>query len=299
MSKFSLRGVQIQRNKVMKKLLLRKEKLAKRQRRFAKRNASQALKNKQSKAKKRIDEKRIKKSNARYTTGRIDSLNINSTTFSSLFICNENYYVERLKTQRSHDVYRCKELFGKSFLNKTKSGKLVCPFREIDAIHCYTGVVLPMKLHVKNKNSPTVEFAGLARRNKREDDLKSALLEIAPYAQDGIIKRIDIAIDVDIRIQSKVHKALARTRVAERYKNSIYYKTPNEGKRNPIVNIVIYDKGKKEGFNLDKKLIRMEFQFSSGFFPKITLRNIDKAIMKIEKRMKKDTGLNIKVQPLL
>jgi len=283
----------------MKKLLLRKEKLVKRQRRFAKRNASLALKNKQSKVKRRINAKRIKKSNARYTIGRIDSLNINSTTFSSLFIHNGNYYVERLKTQRSHDVHRCKELFGKSFLNKTKSGKLVCPFREINAIHCHTGVVLPMKLHVKNKNSPTVEFAGLARRNKREDDLKSTLLEIAPFVQDGIIKRIDVAVDVDRRIQSKVRKSLTRTRVAEVHKNSVYYKTPKEGKRNPIVNIIVYDKGKKERLKLDKKLIRMEFQFSSGYFPKITLKNIDKAIEKIEKRINRDTGLNIKVQPLL
>ena len=283
----------------MKKNMIKKQNLLQRQRRFAKRNAYLILKDKRSKAKKRIDEKRVKKSNARYTSARIDSLNINSKIFSSLFIHSKDYKVVNLKTKGYHDTARCRKLFGKTFLNKTETGRLVCPFLEIDAVFCSSGVVLPMKLHALHKNSPTLEFAGLARYDKREDDLKSVLFEIYPFVKDAIIKRIDISIDVDGRVQSRVHKALTRTRVARREKNSIYYKTRKEGKRNAVVNIVIYDKGKKERLDLDKKLMRLEFQFSSDYFQKITLENIDKAIEKIEKRINRDTGLNIKVQPLL
>lgn len=235
---------------------------------------------------------------ARYTKAIIDSINFGSPVLTSIFFHNPNYSFETIKRGQECKSHRWKTLFGGSLFNRV-NGRWVSPFYEAYAIHSHTGIAIPMKVHARNKKSPTVEFAGLHRYDKRSELLKMTLWDLFADLQDTQIKRIDVAIDVDKRVQSKVHKALTRTRVAKRYKNSTYYKTRKEGKRNPIVNIIIYDKGKKEGFNLDNKLIRMEFQFAAGYFPKITLRNIDQAIEKIEKRMKRDTGLNIKVCPLL
>ena len=235
---------------------------------------------------------------ARYTKAIIDSINFGSPVLTSIFFHNPNYSFETIKRGQECKSHRWKTLFGGSLFNRV-NGRWVSPFYEAYAIHSHTGIAIPMKVHARNKKSPTVEFAGLHRYDKRSELLKMTLWDLFADLQDTQIKRIDVAIDVDKRVQSKVHKALTRTRVAKRYKNSTYYKTRKEGKRNPIVNIIIYDKGKKEGFNLDNKLIRMEFQFAAGYFPKITLRNIDQAIEKIEKRMTRDTGINMKDCPLL
>lgn len=234
---------------------------------------------------------------ARVTKGVIDSINLSSPILTSVFIHNKNYSSETIKRGKTCNSYRWKNLFGGSLFNKV-NGKWMSPFSEAYAIHNHIGATIPMKIHVRSKESPTIEFAGLQRYDKRAELLKMTLWDLWHNLQETQIKRIDIAIDVNERVQSKVHKALTRTRIAKRYKNSVYYKTPREKKKNTRVNIVIYDKGKKEGLKLDNKLIRMEFQFYSGFFQKITLKNIDKAIEKIEKRMKRDTGLNIKVCPL-
>jgi len=242
--------------------------------------------------------KYVKNTKVRYTKATIDSINFSSPLLTSIFFHNENYSFETIKRGKMCNNYRWKSLFGGSLFNKV-NGRWVSPFTEAYAIHNHIGATIPLKIHARNKKSPTVEFAGLHRYDRRSELLKMTLWDLFPSLQDTQIKRIDVAIDVDKRVQSKVHKALTRKRIAKRYKNSIYYKTQKEGKRNPIVNIIIYDKGKKEGFKLDNKLIRLEFQFAAGYFPKITLRNIDQAITKIEKRMKRDTGLNIKVCPLL
>lgn len=234
---------------------------------------------------------------ARCTKGIIDSINLGSPLLTSVFFHNPNYRFETIKRGKECNTSRWRTLFGGSLFNKV-NGQWRSPFTEAYAIHNHIGATIPMKIHARSKKSQTVEFAGLHRYDRRSELLKMTLWDLFPNVQDTQIKRIDVAIDVDKRVQSKVHKALTRTRVAKRYKNSVYYKTQKEGKRNNVVNIVIYDKGKKEGFNLDNKLIRMEFQFLAPFFPKMTLKDIDKAMAKIEKRMQRDTGLNIKVCPL-
>lgn len=233
----------------------------------------------------------------RYTKGVIDSINFSSPILTSVFLHNQNYRFERIKRGNEYNNYRWKTLFGGSLFNRV-NGRLMSPFSEAYAIHSHTGVSIPMKFHTRNRKSPTIEFAGLHRYDRRSELLKMTLWDLFPSLQETEINRIDIAIDVNKRVQSKVHKSLTRTRVAKKYKNSVYYKTHSEKKRNPNVNIIIYDKGKKEGLCLENKLIRMEFQFSSSYLKKITLRNMDKAIDLIEKRMKRDTGLNIKVCPL-
>ena len=251
-----------------------------------------------NKIKKIINEKRAEKTNARYTIAHIDSLNLCSPVLSSFFINNDNYKVECLKNKSKHDTGKCLEYFGDTFLNETKEGKCVCPFVEIDAIMCHQKIMIPMKLHARSKKSPTVEFAGLKRYDDRADTLKMVLCEVSPYVQDSIIKRIDIAIDFVGRIPNKVHKGLVRRRTVHKEGTTRYYKTRGEGKRNPAVNIIAYDKGKKENLQLEKKLLRLEYQFLAPFIGKVMLKDIDELIKKIERRINKDTLLNIKVLPL-
>ena len=59
------------------------------------------------------------------------------------------------------------------------------------------------------------------------------------------------------------------------------------------MDIVIYDKAFQAGFGKD--LMRLEFRFKSGFIGNVTFGDIEDLFLKIEKTVKRLTGLGIKI----
>ena len=118
--------------------------------------------------------------------------------------------------------------------------------------------------------------------------------ELESQLQYTRIMRIDIAIDYEGNIPRSIIKVLSKTREPFQYGNTTYYKTVKEKKTNTKMNIIIYDKAHKE--KLDCPLHRLEFSFRTPYFNKITLNDLDLAIKKMEKSIKKATGLTVKIE---
>ena len=110
--------------------------------------------------------------------------------------------------------------------------------------------------------------------------------------------RVDVAIDYK-RFPTKVQERILKSRYSlekEEWINGKYYKTYKEKKTNSYINIVIYDKGIKEG--LDYSLMRLEFSFRGSYFNGLHLKDIDKAIKKMEKSIKKIAGIDVKIESI-
>ena len=60
------------------------------------------------------------------------------------------------------------------------------------------------------------------------------------------------------------------------------------------MNIIIYDKALKEKLNYP--LQRVEFSFRTPYFNKMTLDDLDLIIKKMEKSIKKATGLTVRIE---
>jgi hypothetical protein len=140
-----------------------------------------------------------------------------------------------------------------------------------------------------------LEWAGLHGYNERSKLLKVHLKELWSQLQHTKIVRVDIAIDWE-KIPYKVFKALQANREPFKWFNSTYFKTAKERKKNYYINIVAYDKAKKE--NLPEPMERLEFSFGSVFFKDMTLKDLPKAIEKMEKSIKKKIGVTVKITPL-
>jgi len=236
------------------------------------------------------------RTNKRYTNARVDSINLNSNILTSHFFYDDKYVIDTIKVGNRCDNYVWRKAFGKSLHNKLANGKWISPYTEAHIVNSHLGCILPMKIHNRNKGVPTIEFAGLERYDERSKLLKMTLQDLVPLLQDAKIKRLDICIDVEKRVQSKVHSSLRKKRVAKRKKNITYYHTcEGEFQRNQYIDISVYNKGQKEGLKLDYKLFRIEFSFGSLYLKNTRLRDIDALIKKIEKTISKFTSLNIKV----
>ena len=62
------------------------------------------------------------------------------------------------------------------------------------------------------------------------------------------------------------------------------------------MDIKIYNKQMQA--KLDYPLYRLEFVFKSSYFKKLLLKDIEMAYKKIEKSIKKATGLSVKIEPI-
>ncbi|WP_309499699.1 hypothetical protein [Sulfurovum sp.] len=60
------------------------------------------------------------------------------------------------------------------------------------------------------------------------------------------------------------------------------------------MDIKIYNKAHQA--KLDYPLMRLEFVFKSGYIKKLQFRDIETAYQKIEKTIKKATGLSVKIE---
>jgi len=228
----------------------------------------------------------------RFKKVNIDSLNLADEHFISLFISNEDYSIETVKSQSEFKPKVWKDTFNKSLTRNIVRA---------DIIHTYLGLTLPLKTQSRNQKMQVLEFAGLQGYNERSKLLHVHLKELWSQLQHTRLIRVDIAIDWE-KIPSKVFKALQANREPFKWFNSTYFKTAKEGKKNYYINIIAYDKvekARKAGitFPLDK-LERLEFSFNGAFFKDMYLKDLPKAIKKMEKAIKKKIGITVKILPL-
>ena len=217
----------------------------------------------------------------------IDSLNLSDMHMESLFIADENYEIEIVKSKFCFYPEVWSTAFKKSLTRNILEAKI---------IHSYLGLKLPLKIFGVTKKSQTLELAGLYGYNERSQLLRQTFIELAPRLQESKIKRIDIALDYGGAIPNKVIKAIKKTRKLKEFKNTTYYKTAKEKKTNPMMDIKIYNKDKKD--KLGFPLMRLEFVFKGSYFKGITLKEIDKLFPKIEKTIKRITGVSVKIQAI-
>ena len=221
-----------------------------------------------------------------------DSLNLSSLAMESVFIHHEDYTIDAVKTRSvfNHSVFTPRvwsKAFGKALTQYIIEAKI---------IHTYLGLKLPLKTFAVTPLSQTVEFAGLHGYNERSQLLMQILRELWSPLQYTRVTRIDIAIDYDCKIPTRIIKALSKTREPFRYGNTTYYKTAKEKKTNQRMDIKIYNKQIQA--KLDYPLYRLEFVFKGNYFNKLLLKDITTAYTKMEKSIKKATGLSVKIEAI-
>jgi len=216
----------------------------------------------------------------------IDSLNISTNSFEKLFL-SDNFIIQ---TAKSQGIFEPKLWFGE--FGQLLQRHVV----EAKIVFTVTGITLPLKRFSANPSSQTLEFAGLHSYKSKSEYLHKVLKSLYSEIQHSYIKRIDIAIDFRKSIPQSVINALNKARKKFKYFDSSYFKTSGEKKSNPKINILIYDKGKKE--KLDFELWRLECSFRGNYFNKLTLREIEIAYKKMIKSIKRFTGLDITINPL-
>ncbi len=216
-----------------------------------------------------------------------DSLNLSSLSMESIFISHQDYTI---KTVKSRSVFMPKiwsTTFGKALTRNISEAKI---------IYTYLGLTLPLKTFSSKPKSQTVEFAGLHGYNERSQLLMQTLRELWSPLQYTRVTRIDIAIDFKHKIPKSIIKALSKNREPFKYGNTTYYKTAKEKKTNQRMDIKIYDK--RHQAKLDFDLMRLEFVFKGSYFTKLLFKDIDTVYKKMEKSIKKTTGLSVKIEEI-
>ena len=220
----------------------------------------------------------------RYKRAVIDSLNLSDKHIEAMFIYSQDYSIETVKSKGKFEPKRWGETFGKSLKQNIIEAKI---------IHTYLGLTLPLKTFSVTPLNQTVEFAGLHGYNERSRLLAQTLRELKSQLDYTRVMRIDVAIDYEGEIPKSIIKSLSRTREPFRHGNTTYYKTAKEKKTNRVMDIKIYNKAHKA--NLDYPLMRLEFVFKSEYLKKLLFRDIETAYKKMEKSIKKATGLSVKI----
>ena len=216
--------------------------------------------------------------------GNIDSLNLSSEAMESIFFYHQDYTTEAVKTKSVFTPKVWSRAFGKSLKRNIIEAKI---------IHTNLGLQIPLKTYAVTPHRQTVEFAGLHGYKERSTYLLQHLQELESQLHYTRVTRLDVAIDFKGAIPAGVKKQLSKIREPFRYGNTIYYKTPKEGKTNRVMDIKIYDKQIQAG--LDHPLYRLEFCFKSEYLKKVLLKDVKSVYPKMEKSIKKATGLNVKI----
>jgi len=218
--------------------------------------------------------------------GIIDSMNFSSSHLEELF-SNDDYIIETVKSVSIFEPKRWKETFKKSLTRNIIEAKI---------LHTLTGLMLPMKRYSVKQDKQTLEFAGLQGYTDKSKLLNGLLCDLYEHIQDEVLTRLDIAIDFNGKIPNRVIKALCKSRTPFKYWNTTYYKTGKEKKSNVRLNIKTYNKAKKS--NLDYELERLEFSFTSQYLKKTKIKDLENLFMKMEKSIKKLSGLEVKIYPI-
>lgn len=217
----------------------------------------------------------------------IDSLNLSGRHLESMFFYNQNYSIETVKSKTVFEPKVWSRTFGKSLTKNIIEAK---------TIHTHLGLTLPLKTFAVTPLNQTVEFAGLCGYNARSKLLVQTFRELKSQLQQSRVTRIDVAIDYRGDIPKSILKALSRTREPFRYGNTTYFKTKKEKKTNRVMDIKIYNKAHQAKLNFP--LMRLEFVFKSEYLKKLLLKDIETALKKMEKSIKKATGLSVKIESI-
>ena len=231
----------------------------------------------------------------RVKKGVIDSINLRGENLEGFFIHHEHYSVEIVKSQSVFNPKVWSDTFNKPLTRNIVRGCI---------IHTHLGLNLALKTQSRNKN-PVIEFAGLHGYNERSKLLKTHFKEVEGQLEYTEITRADVAFDY-LKIPHYVFKALRANREPFEWFNSTYFKTAKEGKKNYHINILVYDKALKE--NLSEPKERLEVSFGSRFFKyknkdreikTYCLKDLPIVIKKMEKAIKRMTGITAKIEPII
>ena len=223
----------------------------------------------------------------RYKRANIDSLNLSSEVMETIFFYHQDYTIEAVKTKSVFMPKVWSEAFGRSLTRNIIEAKI---------IHTYLGLKLPLKTFAVSPKSQTLEFAGLHGYNERSQHLMQHLQELKSQLMYARVTRLDVAIDFRGKIPKSIIKALSKHREPFKYRNTTYYKTAKEKKTNPFMDIKIYNKQIQA--KLDYRLYRLEFVFKSKYLNGVLLRDVEIVYKKMEKSIKKATGLSVKIQSI-
>ncbi len=216
--------------------------------------------------------------------GVIDSLNFNSENLEALFKDDENYIIEQVKSIGVFEPQRWREVFKKSLTKNIIEAKI---------LHTSTGLMLPIKRYSRNPTKQVIEFAGLHGYNEKSELLSELLSLLYRKIQNEQVVRIDVAIDFKGKIPNRVIKKLCEDRKPFRYFNTTYYKSKSEKKSNNRLNIKTYNKSLTK--NDTENIHRLEFSFLNDYLRKIKLKDIRKNYAKMEKTIKRFSGLNVEI----
>ena len=223
----------------------------------------------------------------RYKRANIDSLNLSSQTMEAVFIYHQDFTIETVKSSSIFHPKRWAVTFGRALTRNIIEAKI---------IHTHLGLTLPLKVFANKSKSQTVEFAGLHGYNERSELLLQTLEALRERLLDARVMRMDVAIDFNGKIPKGITKTLSKLRKPFPCDNTTYWKTPKEKKTNQKMDIKIYDKSHQAG--LDHPLMRLEFVFKPGYLKELQLKDIETAYQKMEKSIKKATGLSVKIEPI-
>lgn len=223
---------------------------------------------------------RVKKAN-------FDSINLSGYNLLSVFLHNENYTVETVKGKNVWQPHKWVNVFNKKLTQNITEASIISDVG--------SWLKLPLKTYSRSQTIQVIEYAGIHGYNNRSELVHYHLKEMFSYLQYTVISRIDVAIDYT-KIPRKLIKALEKDRKPFEYLNSTYFKTPKEGKKNLYMNVVWYDKAKKE--NLNEPMERIEFSFGASFFKGLQLKDLSEAIEKMEKAINRKLGIVVKINPL-
>lgn len=242
-----------------------------------------------------------KKEKTVQATAFIDSINLSSTEVLKIFENNSNYRITPILLYKQEDLELWLKIFKKDLYNTTQKGSVI-PYKQVYIVDGHRGVHLPIKIPSASKeNLQTVEFAGLHGLDVRSVDLCDTLLDEQERLLDTFVRRLDIAIDFFDYVPDEVLQILEKKRPKKvEHKNTIYYKSKNQkSKRNHYINILTYNKTKKEKLTGKNQRIRLEFQFGSNYFKKTTYKNLDETLKKLIKSIHRYSGLNVLIDSKL
>jgi hypothetical protein len=218
--------------------------------------------------------------------GKIDSISLRRENFEELFT-DENYIIVVAKSVGIFEPKLWSDTFKKSLTKSIIEAKI---------LYTSTGLTIALKRYNRSPTKQTLDIAGLCGYDEKSELLNDFLETHFLEFMECEIKRIDICFDF-VKVPNRIIKNLCVNRVPFKFRNTTYYKTPKEKKTNVKLDIKIYNKQKEA--NLSQQMERIEFCFKGGYFPKgMKLKELEKIISKMEKSIKRFSGIDAKIFPL-
>jgi hypothetical protein len=214
---------------------------------------------------------------------KLDSMNFASKNLEAYF-SNDDYIIETVKSVGVFEPTRWVKVF---------KSKLTRNIVEAKILHTSTGLTIPLKRYSRSSQTQVIEFAGLHGYNERSKLLSELLQGLKEQIQHEQVTRLDVAIDFKGNIPNKVIKKLCKDREPFKFMNTIYYKSNSEKKQNYYMNIKTYNKSLTK--NDTQNIHRLEFVFMRDYLKKIQVKDIEKSFKRMEKSIKKFSGLEVQI----